>query len=89
MLAINSRVTLFSYQSLIPAGAGTPRYEKLELWFGTANWHRGFCDAPPPLQRGTSPSPRVVFDRTTFSRSAIDHRSTIRHVSLVESRHRS
>ena len=61
-----SRVASFSYQSLMPAGAGTPRYEKLELWLGTANWHRGFCHAPPPPQRGTSPSPRVVFDRTTF-----------------------
>ena len=50
----------------MPAGAGAPRYEKLELWLGTANWHRGFCHAPPPPQRGTSPSPREVFDRTTF-----------------------
>ena len=57
---------MLSYQSLMPAGAGTPRYEKFELWLGTANWHRGFCHAPPPPQRGTSPSPRVVFDRTTF-----------------------
>ena len=30
----------------MPAGAGTLRYEKLELWLGTANWHRGFCLAP-------------------------------------------
>ena len=59
MLAINSGVTPFSYQSLMPAGAGTPRYEKLELWLGTANWHPGFCHAPPRPQRGTSP-------RTTF-----------------------
>ena len=35
---------MLSYQSLMPAGAGTPRYEKPELWFGTANWHGGFCD---------------------------------------------
>ena len=34
---------LFSWQSLMPAGAGTPRYEKQELWFGTANRHGGFC----------------------------------------------
>ena len=27
----------------MPAGAGTPRYEKQELWFGTANRHGGFC----------------------------------------------
>ena len=57
---------MLSDQSLMPAGAGTPRYEKLELWLGTANWHRGFCHAPPPPQRATSPSPREVFDRTTF-----------------------
>ena len=41
---------------------------------------RGFCHAPPRPQRGTSPSPREVFDRATFAHSAIDHRSTIRHV---------
>ena len=35
-----SRVTSFSYQSLIPVVAGTPRYAKLELWLGMANWHR-------------------------------------------------
>ena len=57
--ALESRLSAFSYQSLIPAGAGTPRCEKLELWLGTANWHPGFCHAPPPPQRGTSP-------RTTF-----------------------
>ena len=66
MLAINSRVTPFSYQSLMPAGAGTPRYERLELWFFAANSHGGFCHAQPRPQRGTSPSPREVFDRTTF-----------------------
>ena len=53
------RSGLFSYQSLMPVGAGTPRYEKLELWLGTANWHRGFCHSPTRPQRGTSP-------RTTF-----------------------
>ena len=36
----------------MPAGSGTPRDEKPELWFGTANWHGGFCHAPP--LRGTS-----------------------------------
>ena len=50
---------MLSYQSLMPAGAGTPRYEKLELWLGAANWHGGFCHAPHPTQRGTSPSPRI------------------------------
>ena len=53
------RVTSFSYQSHMPAGAGTRRYEKLELWLVTANWQRGFCHARPPPQRGTS-------SRTTF-----------------------
>ena len=38
------------------------------------NWHGGLCHAPPRPQRGTSPSPREVFDRATFSHSAIDHR---------------
>ena len=65
---------MLSYQSLMPAGAGTPRYEMPELWLGTANWHGGFCHAPPRPQRGTSP-------RATFSHSAIDLRSTIWHVS--------
>ncbi len=55
-------------------------YEEPELSFGTANWHSGFCHAPPRPQRGTSP-------RTTFFHSALSHRPTIRHVSPVESRH--
>ncbi len=46
---------MLSYQSLIPAGAGTPRYEEPELWVGTANWDGGFCHAAPRPQRGTSP----------------------------------
>ncbi len=58
---------MLSYQSLMPAGAGTPRYEKPELWLGTANLHGRFCHAPPRPQRGTSP-------RATFSHSAFDHR---------------
>ena len=68
----------FWYQLLMPAAAGTRRYEKPELWFGTANWHGGFCHAPPRPQRGTSP-------RATFSHSAMDHRTTIRQDSPVES----
>ena len=79
---------MLSYQSPMPAGAGTPSYEKPELSFGTANWRGGFCQAMPRPQRGTSPSPREVFDRATFSHSAIGHRSTNRHVSPVENRHR-
>ena len=46
---------MLSYQSLMLAGAGTRRYEKPEMRFGTANWHGGFCHAPPRPQRGTSP----------------------------------
>ena len=71
---------VLSYQPLMPAGAGTPGYEMPVLWLGTANWHGGFCHAPPRPQRGTSP-------RATFSHSAIDHRSTIRQVPRVEGRH--
>ena len=55
--------------------------KNLELWLGTANWHGGFCQAPPRPQRGTSP-------RTTFSRSALGHGCTTRQVLPVESRHR-
>ena len=51
----------FSYQSLMPAGAGTPRYEKLELWLGTEKWHGEFCRSPPRPLRGTSP--RATFFR--------------------------
>ena len=46
---------LFSYQSPIPAGAGTPRYEKPELRVQAANSHRGFCHSPPPAPAGDSP----------------------------------
>ena len=70
---------MLSYQSLMPAGGGTPRYEKRELWFGTANWHGGLCQAPPRPQRGTSP-------RATFSHSAIGHRSTIRQGTQTDIR---
>ena len=43
---------MLSYQLPVPDGAGTPRHEKPELWFGTANWHGGFCYVPPrPLRR--------------------------------------
>ena len=54
---------MLSYQSPMPAAAGTPRYEKPELCLGTTNWHAGFCDAPPRPQRGTCP-------RATFAHSA-------------------
>ena len=58
---------MLSYQSLMPAGAGTPRYEKRELWF----WYRELAERimprPTPTPAGTSPSPRVVFDRATLT----------------------
>ena len=57
-------------QSLVPVAAGPPRYEKRELWVGTANWDGGFCHAAPRPQRGTSP-------RATFSHSAIGHRPSV------------
>ena len=40
----------------MPVGAGTPRYEKPELWFGTANRHGGFCHAPPDPSGGQAPA---------------------------------
>ena len=52
---------MLSHQSLMPAGAGTPRYEEPELWLGTADWHGGFCYAPPRPQRGTSPRATSLF----------------------------
>ena len=88
MLAINSRVSPFSYQWRMLAPAGIRRYEEPELCRGTSNRHGGFSRAPPRPQWGTSPSPRVVFDRATFSRCANDHRSRIRDVWPVESRDR-
>ena len=45
----------FSYQSFMPAGAGTPRDEKAKLRLGTENQWRRFCLSPPRAQRGTSP----------------------------------
>ena len=51
---------MLSYQSLMPAGAGTPRYEKPELWFGAANWHGGFCHGATPTPAGDKP-PRYIF----------------------------
>ena len=50
---------MLSYQSLMPAGAGIPKYEKPELWLGTANLHDGFCHAPP-TPAGDKP-PRYIF----------------------------
>ena len=53
----------FSYQSLIPACAGTPRDEKPQLRLATANWHGAFCYAPPRPQRGTSPRATLALGR--------------------------
>ena len=51
---------MLSYQLLVPAGAGTPRYEKRELWFDTANWHGGFLLRATPTPAGDKP-PRYIF----------------------------
>ncbi len=59
MLAINIATSSFWCQSLIPACAGTPRYENPELPFHAANSHSGFCHAPPPAPAGDKP-PRYI-----------------------------
>ena len=64
----------------MPAGAGTPRYENPESWFGTVNWRGGFCHTPPRPQRGTSP-------RATFSHSACSCRPSVQfhwHASWLD-----
>ena len=62
----------------MPACAGTPRYEKPELWSGNARWPGGFCHARPRPQRGTSPRTtfffsgqrRSVYNSARFARGA-------------------
>ena len=53
-----------------PAGfrreAGTPRYEKPELWLGTTNWHGGFCDAPPRPSGGQAPALHFLIPPSTI-----------------------
>ena len=44
-------------------GAGTSKHESARV----VAWPSGLLYANPRPQRGTSPSPRVVFDRATFS----------------------
>ena len=58
--------TSFSYQSLMPAGAGTPRYEKQGLWFGTADWHRGFCHTHPDPSGGQAPALHFLVPPSTI-----------------------
>ena len=56
--ATSSRIgvrDMLSCQSLMPVVAGTPRYEKLELWVGTSDWHGGFCQARPRPSGGQAP----------------------------------
>ena len=43
---------MLSYESVMPAGAGTPRYEEPELWLGTADWHGGIPATPHPDPSG-------------------------------------
>ena len=66
---------MLSYQSPMPAGAGTPRYERPELPFHEANSHRAFCHAHSPPQRGTSP--RATFPRPTPLDSGLRRGMTI------------
>ena len=44
----------------MPAGAGTPRYEKPELWLGTANWHDWILPSQVPNPAVDRP-PRYIF----------------------------
>ena len=70
---------MLSQQSVIPAVAGTPRYEKTELWFCTVNSHGGFCHAPPPPQRGASPShSRSLRPIPTFFRGPLRFQMPVR-----------
>ena len=48
--------SLWIFRLVSPAGAGTRRYEKPELWLGTASWHGGFCHAPPAPSGGQAPA---------------------------------
>ncbi len=72
---------MLSYRSLMPAGAGTPRYEN-----GCAGWRIFFAVARDQgwwsvcRERGTSP-------RATLFRSAIDHRDTNLHGVFADGRH--
>ena len=50
-----SGVGAFSYQSLMPASAGTPRYENPELRFRRANSHGGFATPHPGPSGGQAP----------------------------------
>ena len=55
-IGVESRYrSLFSYQSLMPAAAGTPRDEKPELWVGTAD------SATPHLDPGGGQAPALHF----------------------------
>ena len=45
----------------MPACAGTPRYEKRELWFGTANRRGGFCQPHPDPSGGQAPALHFSF----------------------------
>ena len=80
MLSAKWRLSIDRNRSfrLVPADQGM---KSLSCGMVQANWHGGFCHAPPRPQRGTSP-------RATFSHPALGQRSTIRQVSPVESRHR-
>ena len=46
---------MLSYQSLMPAGAGTPRYEKPELWRWSSELARRILRRPTPTPAGDKP----------------------------------
>ncbi len=75
----------FSYKSLMPAVAGTPKYEYRGAgWWVLHTVPRDLGWVPDRRELGTPPSPRVVFDRATLCCSDIDHRSRIRHISPLQ-----
>ena len=51
---------MLSYQSPMPVAAGTPRYEKPELWLGTDELARWILLRPTPTPAGDKP-PRYIF----------------------------
>ena len=68
----------FSYQSLMPAAAGTPKYEKRPVVGSAWYWHDGFCHAPPRPRIGVqAPALHFLIPPSTIG---------LRAVSPVESR---
>ena len=53
---------MLSYQSLVPAGAGTSGCEDPESWFSTVNRHGGFCHTHPDPSGGQAPARHYFVD---------------------------